>query len=110
MFYGSDERNIELLEKIIKAHPEEFSKRSVFSILMMNFLTLQLPRFRPGPKTDKLERILVRIHENKERFRISQQAEAIFKMTQAFQLRNKGENILAGENARNVSFFSKRTI
>ncbi|MFA4870361.1 MAG: NACHT domain-containing protein [Pedobacter sp.] len=111
MFYGADERNIELLEKIINAHPEEFSRRSVFSILMMNFLTLQLSRFRPGQKTDKLERILIRIHENKERFRISQQSEAIFKMTQAFQLRNKGKNVLAAEKCQEcIGFFKENNL
>ncbi len=111
LFYGADEKNIDIIEKIIKAHPEEFSKRSFFSISMLNFLTLQLSRFRPGPKTDQLQRILILIHENKDRFKITQQAESLFKMTQAYQLRNKGEYITAAEHCKKcITFFKENNL
>lgn len=95
LFYGSDEGTIKIIETIAKLHPDLFSKRSAFTILMMNLLALSSSRINPGKKTDQLERILIGLHGNKSRFKITQYAESILKMTQAYQLRNKGEYLRA---------------
>ncbi|ACU05938.1 hypothetical protein [Pedobacter heparinus] len=95
LFYGSDEGTIKIIETIAKLHPDLFSKRSAFTILMMNLLALSSSRINPGKKTDQLERILIGLHGNKSRFKITQYAESILKMTQAYQLRNKGEYLQA---------------
>lgn len=95
IFYGSDEGTIKIINTITKSHPKAFSKRSAFTILMMNLAALSASRINPGKKTDQLERILIALHENKCRFKITQYSESILKMTQAYQLRNKGEHILA---------------
>jgi hypothetical protein len=95
LFYGSDEGTIKIIRTIAKLHPGAFSKRSAFSILLLNLLTLSSSRTAPGKKTDQMERILMRIHENKSRFKTTQYSESLLKMTQAYQLRNKGEYLLA---------------
>jgi hypothetical protein len=91
MFYGSDEGSIRLIDTIIKLHPAEFSKRSAFTILIMNLKALSLAQSRPGKEADRLERILSNLHEQKSRFKVTQYAESLLKMTQAHQLKNKGE-------------------
>lgn len=95
LFYGSDEGTIKIIEAIARLHPQAFSKRSAFSILMMNLLALSCARINPGRKADQLERILTGLQKNKRRFKITQYAESILKMTQVYQLRNKGEYLLA---------------
>ncbi|WP_316817849.1 NACHT domain-containing protein [Pedobacter nyackensis] len=108
LFYGSDEDTIKIIDLIIKSHPQEFKKRSAFTILFMNILALSKSRIKPGKKTDQLIKILVHIHENKNRFKATQNAESILKMTQAYQLRNKGEYLLASEYCDDCIHLFKR--
>lgn len=95
LFYGSDEGTIKIIETIIKLHPKEFSKRSAFTIFMMNLMALSLARINPGQKTDQLEKVLNYFHDNNDRFKITQYASSILKMTRAYQLKNQGQYELA---------------
>lgn len=108
LFYGSDEGTIKLVNLIVRSHPEEFKKRSGFTILITNLLALSTARISPGKKANQLESILVHLHQNKTRFKITQYATSILKMTQAYQLRNKGEYALACEYCDDCIHLFKR--
>lgn len=109
LFYGSDEGTVEIVKNIVKAHPEEFSKRSHLTISLMNLLALSVSRSMPGRKADQLENILLHIHENRERFKVTQYSAAILKMVQAYQLKNKGEYALACDYCDECIHLFKRT-
>lgn len=95
LFYGSDQGAVKIINTIAKIHPKEFSRRTAFTIFMMNMLALSRSRVNPGKKTEQLVRILTAIHENKHRFKVTQYSAAILKMTQTHQLKNRGEYLLA---------------
>jgi len=107
-FYGSDEGTIKIINNLIKSYPAEFSKRSGFTIFMTNLLALAVSKVRPGRKADQLENILVHIHANSRRFKISQFSASILKMTRAQQLRNRGEYIMACEYCDDCIHLFKR--
>jgi hypothetical protein len=108
LFYGSEEGTIRIISNLIKTYPKEFSTRSAFSILMTNLLALSFSRIRPGKKADQLENILVHIHAHNDRFKISQYSASILKMTRAYQLRNKGEYLMACEYCDDCIHLFKR--
>ncbi|WP_205945885.1 NACHT domain-containing protein [Pedobacter hiemivivus] len=95
LFYGSDQGAIKMINTIIKLHPKEFTRRSAFTIFIMNMLAISRSRITPGKKTEQLIRILGVVHENKHRYKVTQYSAAILKMAQAHQLRNRGEYLLA---------------
>ncbi|MNK31207.1 hypothetical protein D3C87_496340 [compost metagenome] len=95
LFFGSDQGAVKMINTIVKLHPKEFTRRSAFTIFIMNMLALSRTRINPGRKTEQLVRILVAIHENKHRYKVTQYSAAILKMTQTHQLKNRGEYLLA---------------
>lgn len=97
MFYGNEEGSIQIIRKITKLHPRAFSKRSPFTIFMMNLYALASSKVNPGKKTDQLENILVEIHNNKTRFKLTEYSESVLRMMQANQLRHRGEYVQAYE-------------
>lgn len=96
-FYGTDEGTVNIVQAIKKAHPRIFSKRSAFSIFMLNILGISCSRIDPGTKTNQLERILFEVHQNKSRFKLTEYSESMFRMMQANQMRLRGEFVKAYE-------------
>lgn len=88
--YGHSELNIKLIQQIAKTHPEVFNQRQPFVILMMSISGLAQSKLEPGSKTDQLERILARLHQNPSRFKTTQYSSYILKTMQLHQLRSKG--------------------
>lgn len=107
-FYGSDEGTIRIIRTISKLHPRVFSKRTAFTIFMMNVFALSSSKINPGKKTDQIEQILVEIHNNKTRFKLTEYSESILRMMQANQLRNRGEYVLAYEYSNECIQIFKR--
>ncbi|WP_316746766.1 hypothetical protein [Pedobacter gandavensis] len=96
-FYGPEEGTLKIIQRITKLHPRMFSRRSPFSIFMMTILGISNSKVNPGKKTDQLEHILARIHENKSRFRLTEYSECMFRLMMANQLRLRGEFVKAYE-------------
>ncbi|SMC80654.1 NACHT domain-containing protein [Pedobacter nyackensis] len=91
LLYGSDNSSVKIIDTIINLHPKDFSKRSEFSIFILNLMGLSKSRMNSSKKTDQLERILIRLHETRDRYKTTQYSALILKMTRAYQHRNKGE-------------------
>lgn len=96
-FYGTDKGTLEIVQAIRKQQPRIFSKRSAFPIFIMNIFALANSKINPGKKTDQLERILSEIHHNRNRFKLTEYSECMFRMVQANQLRLRGEFVKAYE-------------
>ncbi|WP_370576728.1 hypothetical protein [Pedobacter sp. N36a] len=96
-FYGTDKGTLEIIQAIRKQQPRIFSKRSAFPVLIMNIFALANSKIQPGKKTDQLERILLKIHHNGTRFKLTEYSECMFRMVQANQLRLRGEFVKAYE-------------
>ncbi|WP_316842212.1 hypothetical protein [Pedobacter gandavensis] len=107
-FYGSDKGTLKIIQAITKLHPRIFSKRSAFSIFMLNIFGLSNSKINPGKKTDQLERILSGVHQNKTRFKLTEYSECMFRMMQANQLRLRGEFVKAYEFSNETLQIFKR--
>lgn len=107
-FYGNDEGSIKIIAAISKLHPRVFSKRSAFTIFMMNLYGFACSKINPGKKTDQIERILVEIHNNKARFKLTEYSESVLRMMQTNQLRRRGDYVQAYEYANECIQIFKR--
>ncbi|WP_316819949.1 hypothetical protein [Pedobacter gandavensis] len=96
-FYGSDEGTLKIIHSIRKLHPGIFSKRTAFSIFMMNVFGIACSKMNPGKKTNQLERILFEVHQHKTRYKLTEYSECMFRMMQANQLRLRQEFVKAYE-------------
>jgi hypothetical protein len=91
LLYGSDNGSVKIIDSIIKLHPKDFSKRSEFSIFILNLMGVSKARMNSCKKTDQLERILISLHETGDRYKTTQYSALVLKMIRAYQHRNKGE-------------------
>ena len=108
IFYGDDRGSILIIDKIARQQPGLFYTRCAFTIFICNILALSRSKAMPGKKTDQMERILVQMHRDKQRYKLTEYSASILKLMQANQLRLRGEFLLAYEYANDCIQIFKR--
>ncbi|MBC7615347.1 MAG: hypothetical protein H7202_04710 [Pedobacter sp.] len=89
-FYGTQRNVITIVNVILSHYPKLITTRNSFSIYLLNILALANSRINPGKKTDQMERIIIKIHENK-RDKSTLYAQSLLLLLKAQQKKNKKE-------------------